>query len=329
MAREKQLRPIYSIIASDRFLRQEAVEKLLKSLSDEPDAISVATYRGPEADLAEVLDEARTPSLLGGRRVVLVEDADEFITRHRDKLETYAQKPADCGTLVLLCQSMPSNTKLYKHIQLTGEIISVAVPRYGEVIRWIIQRAQAEYGKTVREPVARRLREQVGDAPGVLDSELSKLATFIGDRPEVTLDDIVALTGHTREEKVFAIMDAVLVGDTAEALRQWEQVLATDRAAPHKALAGLAWSVRTMLNARIEWESGVTAFQLARKLFAEPAVIERRMKASTPRDLTRMQRDLLSADLAVKTGATTPESAIEGFIVTHGTRIGNVRVNAR
>lgn len=329
MARGKQPKPIYSVIASDRLLRQEAVEKLLQSSCDEPDALSVTTFRGPEADLAEVLDDARTPSLLGGRRVVVVEDADEFITRHREKLETYAKNPAQCGTLVLLCQSMPSNTKLYKCIQETGEILSAASPKSSDLARWIVQRAQSAYGKTVREPVGRKLRQLVGDAPGLLDAELSKLATYVGDRPEITLNDVTALSGHTREEKVFAIMDAVLEGDTAEALRQWELVLATDRAAPHKALGGLAWSTRAMLAERIAWESGTSAAELARKHFVDGNIFERRLQRSTPRDLTRMQRDLLAADVAVKTGTTTPESAVEGFIVTHSTRIGKVRGNAR
>ena len=82
------------------------------------------------------------------------------------------------------------------------------------------------------------LREHVGDAPGLLDAELGKLAIYVGERVEITAADIAALTGRHREEKVFAVTDAMSSGDTQTALRQWEQVLATDRAAPARAIAG-------------------------------------------------------------------------------------------
>jgi DNA polymerase III delta subunit len=44
-------------------------------------------FDGSDAELAEVLDEVRTFSLLGGRRIVVVSGADPFVSRHRAALE--------------------------------------------------------------------------------------------------------------------------------------------------------------------------------------------------------------------------------------------------
>jgi len=162
--------------------------------------------------------------------------------------------------------------------------------------------------------------EQLGDEPGLIDAELSKLSTFVGERPSITEDDIAALTGHLREEKVFAVTDAMASGDTASAMAHWEQVLATDRAAPARAIAGLAWGVRRLLEARRAYANGATPFELSRKLFADPETVRRRMELVTVEQLERQQADLLAADLAVKTGASTIELAIEKFIVAHSTK---------
>ena len=61
--------------------------------------------RGESADLANVLDECRTPSLLAPLRVVLVRGADEFVSggrnekkSHRELLEKYLESRAKIST---------------------------------------------------------------------------------------------------------------------------------------------------------------------------------------------------------------------------------------
>ena len=133
-----------------------------------------------------------------------------------------------------------------------------------------------------------------GDAPAFLDAELSKLAEYVGQRPEITPDDVAALTGHLREEKVFAVVDAVASGATAEALKQWDQVLATDRAATDRAIGGLAWSVRRLLEARRDLDRGVPIASLARRMYMDPALLQRRLQRLSLAQLEAQQRDLLA-----------------------------------
>jgi DNA polymerase-3 subunit delta len=295
-------------------------------LSPDTDALGPAKFDGASASLAEVLDEVRTPSLLGENRIVIVEDADDFITANRAALEKYCANPSDTGRLILACQSMPKTTRLYKVIEASGEIIVREVPSGRSVPLWIADRAKAVYGKRIAPPAAQRLRDHIGDAPGWLDAELAKLSTYVGDRPEITVADIAELTGQHREEKVFAVLDAMASGDTAGALRQWEQVLATDRAAPGRAIAGLAWSVRRMAEAHADWKGGSNLYELARRLFTDPATLQRRFERVSSRQLAEQQSDLLAADLAVKTGASTVEVAIEKFLVKHSAAGANLRV---
>src|SRR5262245_55751048 len=121
MARTTTVKSVYAVVGSDRFLRQLATSELMARLVAEPSDLGTARFRGPEAALADVLDEARTPSLLGGHRIVLVDDADDFVSEHRAALEKYCSAPADSSSLILSCQSMPTTTRLYKIIQSAGE----------------------------------------------------------------------------------------------------------------------------------------------------------------------------------------------------------------
>ena len=308
---------VYALAGSDRFLRNEVVEGLVQRLGDELDTLT--RVNGADAVLSDVLDEVRTVSLLGTRRVVVVDEAAPFISAHRPALERYCAEPSASGCLILSCSTLPKNTRLYRIIAAHGAVIHSDPPKGRAVSGWITNRARSVYGKRVTAAAAQTLRQQLGDSPGVLDAELAKLAAYVGARAEVTPADIDTLTGHHREEKVFAVTDAMSAGDPKAALQHWEQVLSTDRAAPARAIAGLAWGVRRLLQTRRDWDSGADLHQLARRLYTDPAVLRRRLERVTPEQLEEQQRDLLAADVAVKTGASTIDSAVEKFIVKHST----------
>ena len=309
--------PVFTVIGPDRFLRNEALQSIVDQLADELD--SLTRVDGAEAVLAEVLDEARTMSLLGARRVVAIDEADPFISRHRAALERYCAEPSPSGCLVLACNSLPRNTRLYKIINTRGKIVHCPPPRGRAVIDWMITRANITYGKSLSSAAAQSLRDHLGNAPGVLDAELAKLTAYVGNRPEITPTDVDALTGHHREEKVFAVTDAMSSGDTQSALGHWEQVLATDLAAPGRAIAGLAWGIRRLLEARRDWENGTDLGSIAARMYTEPARLRRRLEHVTSKQLQRQLKDLLAADVAVKTGASTIDAAVERFIVKHST----------
>jgi len=308
---------VFAVAGHERFLRNESVSAIVRSLDDDVDGLGPLRVSGDDAALAEVLDELRTPSLLGSRRIVIVDDADGFITNHRAALERYVADPAPSGSLILICNTLPRTTRLYRIINETGCVVACESPKGGAVTAWITHRARTSYQKHLSASTAAALREHVGDSLAALDTELAKLATFVGQRDRIEPGDVDALTGHHREEKVFAVIDAMASGEVEPALRYWEQVLATDRAAPGRALAGLAWGVRRLMDARRAWQGGADIRALARRMYTDPARLERRLRRFDVDALERQQSDLLAADLAVKTGTSTLEIAVERFIVKH------------
>lgn len=312
--------PVCAIVGPDRAQRLEALEELLRPVLKDPHFAGAKRVDGAEAELADVLDEVRTPSLLGDLRVVVIEEAGEFITSHRKALERYCEDPAPTGSLILLCSSLPSNQNIYKYIRAKGRVVPCEQVKPYQIRGWIEQRVRGKYGKRMAPRAAELLREFTGDSLGLLDAELRKLVDYVGQRDEITTDDVEALTGRQREEKVFAITDAMSVGDTATALGQWQQVLATDRAAEGRSIAGLAWAVRTLLRARRDWEKGASLEALAKRHYTNAETMRRRLEGVSYKQLERQQQALLEADLAVKTGASTVPLAVEKFIVEHSSR---------
>lgn len=293
------------------------MQGLFASLAVQREDAAAQRLDGETVSLADVFDEVRTPSLFGERRIVIVDDADAFIQAHRSKLESYCSEPSGEGLLVLLCDSLPRNTRLYKFLAERNAVVVCEAPRHRAVVGWIVARARQPYEKRIAHEVAEALREHAGEDLGTLDAEIAKLAAYVDRRADITMDDVVALTGSNREENVFGVTDAMVAGDIAGALRRWEQVLATDRAAPGRAIAGLAWGVRQSVDARREWEAGADLAVVTQRWRTDPATARRRVERYSSRELEEQQRDLLLADVGLKTGATTLQVAVERFVVRH------------
>lgn len=319
MKNEKGLKPVCAVVGKSAFLRREAVDRVIARELDGGDpAINLRRFSGEDASLSEVLDDVRTYSLLGGRRVAIVDEGDEFITKHREALERFVVSGQTTGCLVLLCDSLNAGWKITKAIAKVGEIIECK-PAAGQALEgWLVSRAQSMYGKRLGHQAAARLREHAGNSQEGLDGELCKLSLFVGQRAEITAADVDALVGDYREQTVFAVMDAVADGDVRRALKEWDRVVSTDPAAGGRAIGGLAYSVRRLLEGRKRYDEGTPARAMANSYFIDPATLERRLKRTSVRRCEDQLADLAAADRASKTGLMSFERAVELFIVKHG-----------
>jgi len=316
------IHPVYAVYGDESFLKQQAVDGIVRAVvGAEPGSMGPSRFDGDEVKPADVLDELRTLGLLGDRRLVIVDPADGFITKHRKVLEDYCAAPSEHGCLVLVCRSLPKNTRLHKAIAAGGRVVECTAPRPYQVGAWIVQRARETYGKAVDRAAAEHLRDLIGTDLGMLNNELGKLSVYVRDRKQIVPADVEALVGRHREETIFRVTDAMAAGDASVALAAWEQVLATDREAPARAIGGLAWSIRELLKAKQSVAAGASVHSLIPRFGRDPGEVARRLDRADAGRLQEQLCDLYEVDLATKTGLADVAPAVEAFIVKH-TRLG-------
>src|SRR3990167_3089294 len=84
--------PVVVLFGSESFLKRLATRSLRKALVGDDDA-PFTTFEGAGLEWRDVIDELSTVSLFGGgRRLVIVEASDPFVTKERGRLETYVEK---------------------------------------------------------------------------------------------------------------------------------------------------------------------------------------------------------------------------------------------
>ena len=318
MTTPESFKPICVVYGKNTYLRRQELARIVKrELAGGDPALNLSRWDGAQANIAQVLDDVRTFSMLGDRRVVIVDDADALVSKHREVLQRYTQSPADSGCLVLVCASFDARTRLYKTVKTRGEAVECKPLQGRALIAWLGAAARDAHQQRLSPEAATRLCDHVGTSQEGLAAELAKLALYVTPRSEITAGDVDAVVGNYREQTIFAVMDAIAIGDTRTALNEWQQVLATDRAAPGRAIGGLAWGVRRLLDARRKLDQGTPIQTLARQQWADVGVFTRRMQRTTVGRLQEQLTDLLGADLESKTGLGTAGSAVEKFIVKH------------
>lgn len=303
--------PVAVMHGEESHLKQQCLTKLSELvLGTGPDAaVGLVKFPGKDVELKAVKTELQTVGMFASSRLVVVEDADDFVTKFREGLETYCQKPASRSVLILDCKSWKSNTRLAKKIAESGLELDCGELAAGALQKWLIDQAVSEYEKQLSRDAAALMIELAGTGLGQLSQELSKLVSYVGERAQIKPDDVRQLVGGWKAEETWTMTNAVRDGDTATALMCLHKLLQAGEA-PQKILGGLVYvfkkfAIATELT-RQKWGMK-DALKEAGVFFREYDQAERYL-----RRLGRVRADQLFARLAeadrdLKGGSRLPE----------------------
>jgi DNA polymerase III subunit delta len=245
-----KLKPVYALVGSDGFLQLQKLAEITSKLPPDAQKLDVD---GEKAELADVLDELRSFAMFGGEtKIVVVRNADDFLTRFREALENYVENPSTSGILVLRLSSLPGNQRIAKLIAKHGEVCKCEPPGQHELPGWIMQRGKNEHKVTVTLAAANLLADLIGDDLGRIDNELAKLALMV-EGGKIDVPDIGRTVSFQREQEMWDLTNAMAVGQTTEALKRWRQLIQLDPSTEFRAVTWIGmWleDVRKVLGAK-------------------------------------------------------------------------------
>ena len=176
-----------------------------------------------------MLDELFTLPFFSKRRLVIVEDADTFVTKHRRELEAYVEKPSTSGILLLQVKQWTSSTRLAKLVEKAGLAIDCAALREkdtAKLVAWLVQYARSHCEARLDSGAANLLVELAGIEVGILVAEVEKLAVYAGTSRRIERADVARMVGAGRVETIWKALDAATTGQAGEALVLLDNLLA-------------------------------------------------------------------------------------------------------
>jgi DNA polymerase III subunit delta len=320
---QTSINPVYAVAGDEPFLKRQVLVALRRLVLGPDDSeLGLSTFAGEKATRAAVVDELETLPFLSPRRLVVVEDADPFVTRERSWLEKYVASPAATGVLVLEVQTWPANTRLAK--MLADEATLLCKPlTVQQLPRWCRTRCKIAYGKELAPDAAQTLVDLVGAEMGILDQEMAKLADYAGRSPRIEATDVDTLVGNSRAEKTWKIFDSIAAGRTAEALTLLDHLLEQGDD-PFKILGAFSHNLRGLARAARLHARGTpltTAMGQAGILPFAYRAAEAQMRHLGRRRLDRLFDWLLQIDLDFKGSSQLPKRTLLERLVVRLARV--------
>lgn len=266
---------------------------------------------------AEVLDDLRTLPFLTDKRVVLVRDADDFVSENRPLLEKYFDNPCPTGRLILVVKTWSGNTKLAKKLPKVGRLISVAQPSRRELPQRLIGYASDAYGKKLAYASAQLLIELTGDELTRLYSEIDKLALYADAEKSIEPRHIEALIGHNRLFNAFAVIDAVIANNPPVAIERLRGMFSQDKSAEYTVVGAFAFHFRRMFNAKVMLDKGSHPGQIAKtlRIWGDTNSFFAQLRQRSLRQIGGYIQQLAETDYAIKTGRANAKVAMEQLVL--------------
>lgn len=312
-------RAVCAVFGDEAFLKRQVLAQLRNEvLGGGEGDFSLARFDGRSALLRDVMEELATLAMFGSdKRLVVVEDADHFVTQYRAELEDYVARPAAAGVLVLEVQSWPGNTRLAKAVAAGGLAVDCRALAAAALGRWLSGWARQAHGIQLSPAAADVLVEMVGPELGLLDQELAKLALVAGPGGKITPQQAGQLVGTWRAKTTWQMLDAVLDGQVGQALVELDRLLLAGEQ-PIGILAQIASSLRRFAAAtRVVLSAEAAGRRVAPRQALEKAGVKYHLE-DADRRLRRLGRHrgaqlygwLLKADLDLKGASPLPPRLI-------------------
>jgi DNA polymerase III delta subunit len=254
-------KPVYLIHGTEEFLVEACANRIVNALAGTgQEAAEVIRSTEDSVDWGALLARLRTPSLFEPKLVFLIPWAEILAAKkksstasrsktpgtdpgQRQPEEKAEAAPADedsealreilengFGTqhvLVLTAVEVDRRRVLYKTIRRVGQVLDFS-PRPWEqqqAARRFIQDRLRGAGKTAVGDALQLLDLRVGFNLRRLAGEIDKLLLFIGEKKEITADDVDAVIGTSREEQIFDLTEKLGQGEFPEAAVSLRQLL--------------------------------------------------------------------------------------------------------
>jgi DNA polymerase-3 subunit delta len=337
-----KLRPAYVFVGDEVFFRDHCRQALIKHLvPDDLRDFSLHDLDLAEVSVAEVLDRARTPSLMAPFQVFFVRGVKALYGRgsHAEEfaaIEAYTKDPNPAAVLIFVADhiSIPADVRRmdmqdkdrYERIRETlGEycgMVELARVDEGDGIRWVIEKAGQENVK-IEQDAARELVDSLGADMMLVSRELEKLILYVAEKKRITLGDVETMVLAAKQRSLYELTEAISAKDKSRALAVLDAVLSTgegdDAAIGH--LYMLARTFRQMMvileknvrDTRTIWQALWQGFRVPP--FAAEDIIRQARRYKSRRELSRALKLIARADMALRSNPPGKRLILEQLVL--------------
>ena len=233
-----KLIPALLLLGEEPYLRDACRKVLVETfILEAARTWGVSHYSADRGETQRALEQAQTLPMLSRQQVVFLEDVEKIEKlgeKNRDaaveQLEGYLADPSPFTVLVLEATALDQRMKLAKLLAEKTLVVEVGLGENPEqrlaTAVTLAQVLASEEKVEFERGAAEDLAEFVAADLLRLQTEITKLATYVGDAAAISMEDVDVLCGRSRSAETFKIFETIGQGNPGEALSILERLLA-------------------------------------------------------------------------------------------------------
>ncbi|MBW4027435.1 DNA polymerase III subunit delta [Acidipila rosea] len=338
-----RLRPGYVFAGNEIFLYERCRKAVLRQFVP-PDLrdFCLSEFDLAETSIFEILDLARTPSLMAPFQVLFVRNLKQLYTRGAKKdefaaIDAYFRSPNPQALVIFVADHIriPSDVRRmdmddknrYERIRETLAewcgIVELAQADEADAVRWIA--AESERQQLRFDPdAARELADALGADMMLIANEFEKLSLYVGIKKHVTLGDVETMVLAAKQRSLYELTDAISSRDRKRALELLEGLLNSSDGGEDSAIGHLYMLARTfrqmlvileknVRDSRAIWQALWQGFRMPP--FAADDLIRQARRYKSRRDLMRALRLIARADLELRSQPPDKRLVLERLVI--------------
>lgn len=224
------------------FLAERVAQRLVDAYMDEAARdMCYAVFYADETPPERIASEAETLPFMAERRVVLVRNAEKYVSESAAKpLLRYLESPNESTVLIFVSAKADKRTKFYKACESAGEIIECPVLNAREIAQWVKDELKVQGKKADRDAI-QTLIDRAGVNLADVHNAVTLVSAFVGDtKKTVSTEDVVLACADVAEEEIWALTDAIAASQVGPALGALHGLLDLGKA-PDEIMGTINW----------------------------------------------------------------------------------------
>ena len=191
------LKPIYFLKGGDQFLQTFFIDKISRYFfNDEPE--NKYFLVPDEIKGKEIIDRLTITDLFATKTLFILKNPQQLKGKVNDDLLEYCKFPNENNILVLTNDDWTKKAVFLTQIEKLLDPIDVQTPFSSKLKKWANYFFK-ERQKSVHPTIINITVEMAGDSLMHLKNEIDKICLWVGDRDNITLNDIEKFSGWKRE----------------------------------------------------------------------------------------------------------------------------------
>jgi DNA polymerase-3 subunit delta len=316
--------PALLLLGAEPYLRDACRVQLIDAYVPEASRTwAVSRYSAKNGETQAALEQAQTMPMLAPKQVVFLEDVEMIEKLAEGKreaavaqLEAYFEDAAPFTVLVLEATGLDQRMKLAKVLAEKTLVVEVGLGDNAEqrlaTAAEMARSMAKEEGVSFEKGAAEDLAEFVSADLQRLKTEISKLATYLGERKQIQRSDVSTMVISEKTTTVWDLANMLANRQSRMAMEFLDRLL-REGEAPLQILGAITWMYRKIIEAS-EVRGASNGWQAARALAMRPEQAELALLAARKIPKAKLLsglRALQYADDRLKRGSEDARAVME------------------